>query len=782
MQSTAFFDRYPTRKWPEQVLEHEPAHGYFTRLADECAAQSARVFADSLCINGRNFQLQEILDLSLMYPVKNIDQLRETTPLLKGSSAYLYGEKFRRQRDWSMQYPRVCPACLAESRHYRNWWDLWIVGTCPFHRIPLIRGTGSDLLDWRYPGVGITQSGTLIRCDLSKRYSEYPITWENYVLGRIGVLPRFANSAIDQFDMALLSEVAEVLGRIGEAGWARRAPHRAKRDSDRRRLQLQIGFEALSNGIEGVRKCARRYFDSAPNDVIADGMDTYNRYGWCQCALECLSKVGLKSMIITAFDLELGSNLPLPKRRKYLLPSDEITHTLNDFAKKIGVTARKFRELVVKLQLVNAAQSRNQRYAITPAIAEKVKQAIAELLAVQEASQYLGTTENDLTIMREAGLVAPFIRWGQGAAWPNRYRRSELDGLLNSLREKMAPVGTTAGMLLGEYCAITGLAQGEVIVCAYRGRLQIVGWSDADPSVNGMVVAVTDEVQRALSRRLRPKRSTNENHMLQVDVAATLNLSFQAVEALLARGLLKRAAVNGQRLVAIDAESVRLFQSTYTTIGECARAVGKPVAEVVRSLADAGIHPLRGGGIGKKLFVERAAAERVLATHLTTKPADDSLPAALWDALRHGFSEVKSTIRVFADPNSYTAKLRAGNWMSAAEVELDPALRAVTLKIESSAKGSRRLYRSIRMKEEELKAVWPTAIWQCGEDGERLTVSEILFLDETAHSRLTEISEWVQRRMTAFHAALLDTQNPKLARKCASRKAKPMIGGLASTG
>ena len=100
----------PLPRWPPKAFKYEPAHGYFLRLAERNGAQSARVFADGVGLNGRNFDIAELLRFCQKFPIAGMEELIAATPSIEGSFIRVNGQTFRKATDWSARRPRVCDA------------------------------------------------------------------------------------------------------------------------------------------------------------------------------------------------------------------------------------------------------------------------------------------------------------------------------------------------------------------------------------------------------------------------------------------------------------------------------------------------------------------------------------------------------------------------------------------------------------------------------------------------------------------------------------------------
>lgn len=151
----------PVRRWPEAVLIEEPIYGWISRLAEVNYAFSTVTFLQSLGLGGIDWDYDELLGFAEGLPIQGISELAHFTPKKVDGGYEIAGERLP-SRQILKGARRVCPACLAESRHVRSWWDLVAVQACPDHDTLLVDGLPDDPLKWSEPVIGMTRAGVRI--------------------------------------------------------------------------------------------------------------------------------------------------------------------------------------------------------------------------------------------------------------------------------------------------------------------------------------------------------------------------------------------------------------------------------------------------------------------------------------------------------------------------------------------------------------------------------------------------------------------------------------------
>jgi hypothetical protein len=407
------------RRWPEEAFEYEPAHGFFVRLAQRNGAHSTRVFAELLGLNGRDFDLEDMLSFCRAFPARQIDRLAAATPTFEGTFVYLNGQKFRKLTDWSLAHPRVCGECLAESRHHRNWWDLCVIERCPIHDRPLQRGIESEKLAWWHPAIGVTPCGT----DLSIRQhgeSDVPrASWDAYVLGRMGVIPRFSVPSLDDCEMFDVIAAIELLGRAAVFGFATTARRRFRGIEEQRHVALKIGFAAFRNGTGGLEALIREYLASSNRSNKPEVNSPIRYFGWLYNAAKCLPRSPAKTEIAKAIsNIAFSAGLTTRGRpRQQCRPE-----TLKSAARRLGVSPRRLRSIARKCGLIGRCDA-GEYHALSDAALETLRAIVDDLIGVKEALRLTGFSNRRFKNFCNLTAVVPFLNEGTGNV---KYRRSEV--------------------------------------------------------------------------------------------------------------------------------------------------------------------------------------------------------------------------------------------------------------------------------------------------------------------------------------------------------------------
>ncbi len=411
--------------WPAQVLPDEPVHGFFQRLAAINGHVSCRTFAAFLGLNGRNYDFDELLTYCSVLPTRGAEELLTSTPKRSAGSVTLRGEVFNPSQ-WAFNTVRICPACVSESRHHRNWFDLAFVECCPFHDQLLIDGSAQEKLARWYPSVGVLpHSGQdLAGAAPAAGHQE---TLARYVLGRLGCAPRWGISYLDAYSCAEVIQMSELLGRMREFGWAERSSLKASWTAARRRW-TEVGFTIIRDGPSSMM--AELSLFTAGSSLKPSSTEVTfaisQFYGWLHrrvCELKGSSfGSDFRSMMTTHAEL-----CGVFSRKEKRTQGRAGTDTLNSLARKLGVTDKTARELMRKANLLRSTSHKGRPHSITIFDQLKIIGLWTDLVSRQEAEiiiYKLGLGE--LAGHEKAGRIERFIRVGGRTKAHDRFLRSSL--------------------------------------------------------------------------------------------------------------------------------------------------------------------------------------------------------------------------------------------------------------------------------------------------------------------------------------------------------------------
>lgn len=416
----------PLPNWPPKVFTDEPAHAVFRRIAEVNGQLSATAFAATVGLNGRNVRPGDFTEFCEQFPMAGIERLRQSTPEVDGNWVHIRGQTFRMSSDVSFRHPRICTGCVAEERYYRNWFDIWLIGRCPFHDCPLVRGTNGHLA-WWHPPLTTTPSGEELEVVAHTRLKDLPESWERYVLGRMGLAEPFGVPILDAAPLWQVGQAAEIVGWGAQNGWTAKAVKRPAKYSPERTAAIGVGFSILADGSSGI--------DSLLNDLARGRADidrfpktgihhVFGSFREAARQIDCglVNHILQERMQVVARDIGIISR----KNRPTVSPGDGDQLTLNEAAKMLGVSPKKLRNVGVRAKIIAPVPNKNYRYWISSAQFEELKSTLADLITRIESMRLLDMTAEQFdTFCKQAGLV-PLTRLPGGDGRREQFRRSTL--------------------------------------------------------------------------------------------------------------------------------------------------------------------------------------------------------------------------------------------------------------------------------------------------------------------------------------------------------------------
>ncbi|MRI57108.1 hypothetical protein D8770_24595 [Methylobacterium sp. DB1607] len=145
-------------RWTPEILADEPPHGVYLRLCDTNGIARAAMMHTLTGVRGSRVRAGlDLGDLARIAHCDVEDLRRSAYRRIRGEHVQIRGNTLRLRDDLFTQVRRVCPECLASSRHHRFWWDITFVETCPEH--------GRRLVSWCSCGGDLTwNDGLLTTC------------------------------------------------------------------------------------------------------------------------------------------------------------------------------------------------------------------------------------------------------------------------------------------------------------------------------------------------------------------------------------------------------------------------------------------------------------------------------------------------------------------------------------------------------------------------------------------------------------------------------------------
>jgi hypothetical protein len=682
-------DTPPLRRWPPNAFKFEPAHGYFVRLAARNSAHSVRVFADSVGLNGRDFDIRELLHFCRQFPITNMDELIASTPIIRGTTVKFNGQKVPR-RMWSLRQPRVCGACIGEARYYRNWWDLVVIGRCPIHDRPLVEGAYSSKLAWWYPAVGITPEGYDLAISGGQSSEAIRESWDAYVLGRMGVLSSFPVPFLDESEIYEVISVVELLGKAAMLGFRTKAPGRLA-DIDRHQA-LSVGFNAFRGGEDGLVGLIEKYARSRPCQLDSKngsaGLESF--LGWLVKAEKGIPPSTARKKVSEAMRLVAGGHGIGYKRGRgsasTLVPNERPT-ALKPLARTLDISHRRLRVIAKRLGLLRRKTSRGVYHSFGSEDISLIKSTLADLVCLKDARRMTGLSSKKFKQFCKAkGLVA-FAYAGTAQAL---FRRTEI--------EKCVSAPWDDG---------DGLVQSPSL---YRLRRA--------PAIQGLGLSVAGSI---------------------------LGVRPTVVSSLIADGYLKPVALSqvGADKAGVEEKGFLAFSTRYARASLYFDGNAQRSSRCIDQLRKLGVERIPLSFTGTS-FVERQEVRQLLG--LTFDPDDPrSCPAVnFWNAMRVWLNQVQSPTLVYPDYGANAAKLWSADFRSRALAILEPTTSRVHFDFHCDS-GSRR-GRLFRDQFERIRHEWPNAQIFDGDDSYR-AIDSRCGLTLTAKDNWPEFFRWIELRM-----------------------------------
>lgn len=510
--------------WPIEAHPFEPVHGLFARFAERNGQTSSAVFANHVGINWSHPNLSELLTFCSKYPVRQWERTIAATPTLEGKRLIINAQSINPHTDWSIYQPRVCEGCLHEAAYYRNWWDITAIHHCPIHDRPLVsRENGARLGLW-YSRVGVTPDGTNL-AKFAPRVGVSGHAWEQYVLGRMGVVETTLATLLDDIDLDHVIEATELLGTAVLGAIRDKVRQRPAGLSYERAAILSAGAPIALSGLDAVSDCIYKYVETRQRALKLAGKPASHpsifRGRLAKLAMQSGNPLFL--VIRREMDKAIDDLKIYARRVKGSAPlATRPSHVpLKQLASQLGIAKHQLRRLAVKLDLVAKERTHGAYIALSGNDAALLKKVHKRLVGRNEAVSGAGLSGGDFDRLCKIVGVIPFVRYGLGRPG-DQFCESDLEMLMQRLPD---------------YVQASGVQEQE----------------GADGECAKHKLARTFQT-RAISKR--PGLSYS-------DVATTLGVSPTAIKPLLEAGYLSLVIAAGSFRARVDVESVDAFRGKY---------------------------------------------------------------------------------------------------------------------------------------------------------------------------------------------------------------------------
>lgn len=680
----------------DEPREAEPAHGLLMRVLALNGQTRTASAAFQVDVNGRDLKPDQCLDLMLRHPMAGAGDLVRDTPVVTDRTVTLRGHAFRR-RDWSIEFRRFCPGCLAESAHHRNWWDLQFMITCPFHGVRLDGGR-PDARRVRWSQTDLAWSGGDMLVQPVARLGQPPRSFEAYVLGRLGLTNPFEVPLLDPLPLDVLPTAIQEIGRLAVGGWRERRPRtgRGKGGLDAAGITAS-GFRMLAGGELEIHAFLRGIMADCPvpYDDPRGEIGITRMFGWAYFKFGQADNALLNRIAGWMVDIAIEDGRV--RRRSRTLRGREHALgrlTLKEAGRELGVSRKSITALVERTLPGFDRERIGARVHLSEEDIATVREAMRTALDRKALAQMLSLRPGDIRGIEEAGLIARCEGIG-GRARGTRFLLEDARRLI----DHVAAVDTVkvggSGVMVGfrTYAKLKGMSRSDLAAAVLDGSVRLAGRSQPDGGFEGLAFEVATE-------RLARARLGGRAHAYRArvglslgDAALRLRTWHPTVTELIRTGYLREHAADrtGTGTRRVDERSLAAFEEAFVAAKDLAEALGCRPFGVTRRLRRHGIRPILKEGRPEDftVYVRRSEVEERLG--LRTAPCGGSRPDPFWEDARNAVLATCPAMQLGAGaPRPETVV-----WNSKRSARVAVAVREGILSLAMDcAAGSRRLERA----------------------------------------------------------------------------------------
>lgn len=589
-------DIVPVRAWPEEIKEFEPVYGWFQRLAAYNSALSTASLCYSLGLEGKHFHTASLLDIASQIPT-DYRSLEQNTPV-PTDFGYLLRGHYLPPRFINKGVRRVCPACLGESRHYRVWWDIAVMDSCPLHDSQLIYGLPGDPVDWRKVEVGMTQAGVLL--DNNHAISKPASELDKYVLGLL------ADNLPAEYETRRQDELSAVLAASVTISRLHAYEEQYRHTPQEISRHAKAGFGVLNLGFQAVVEHIR----SAP--WIASSESDGSQDAKIRQARQIISAVGpsrLRDLLVEAYaqvraDLGLVSEAgPL---RSHACKQTRLLET--DLAKDLGLTRRQIRKVASKAGVDIDRRKKKHAVLLTKEDAQLIRQALGCAIPADKVADGLGCSESELDQLVSAGSIkVGFRKEGR------RYFFGDDTEVVTKLDPSPPDKLRNEKITLREFASRRGYSLSYALTCLRAGRsVGLVSTDPGKPFFDGVMVARF----KTKHARRRPKAARS---MTKAKAKALIGARGQTLEQLQGLGLIRsRAGAQGQEMVCCA--SVQQFRRRYARASLYGKALDVDPRAALKRLSTFDVLPINEWSKRIVSFVDKEEVFAATGIELDSRP------------------------------------------------------------------------------------------------------------------------------------------------------------------
>lgn len=527
---------------------------------------------------------------------------------------------------------RLCPGCLAESKHHRFWWDIRSISTCPRHGLKLVDRcdcAADARLGWR--------SGGLLHCSRCGSRGLRPaavpadpmvLRTDSYLLSRLGAGD---TDPVPVLDALRLKDVCLTLERVGSAsrGYSREWQSAASAGVSLESVQA-LGFQILADG--GLDDVLTRIYDGF---IAAGGRPEQgfsSCYGWFYQWFNHKRGVKFSPILAQAFLHHGAARFPIvpksglgtlsaPKRKKL---------SLKAAAAVCGASLWTMRNIGIALGVTRVEKKSGSQISFPVEVVEGLAADLKRACSLLEAKRKLGIGGKVLHQLVQERLLVPALAGGGKHRHIYIFRQDDIEALLRKLAEGGKLVAKPSAHLT----AIAHFGRGRsttVADCIRRVLDREIDVVERVPGAIGLRALYVDQ-QKVVEVAAR----SSDGKGVTLDAAARkMRLNRRGMRRAIALGLLpgvKRGATRIPDRVVSD------FAEKYIMLSEVRLHLGGRFAELKKLMRRMGFGPdpqlarcLHVGFARNEVetFLAGVAAGRISLALPETKTAHQVLVAAV---------------------------------------------------------------------------------------------------------------------------------------------------------
>lgn len=560
-------------RWAEPYPD-EPPHGFMMRVAELHKQPSATKFAQHIGFEAVTevTTCMAALDASVLAMPRHLEALSRWVPgaaeeTATGGAWRVFAGQTVRRDDWSVATRRFCPACLAEDKYHRAWFDLTFMDVCPFH--------GDDIGDQapdgntvRFAVSSIDQSFT--GCRLTRegpRLTGVVRSLEAYTLARLGLYGHWPAPLLDGLHLGEAVALCELVGTacLGGHRWTRPGPEELGASMGAIRA---AGFEILDGGREAVVAAFRAVGDRAPTGTYG----ARKLFGWVYDHFHILgdwSSPVRELLMQAAYELGRAGTRRMAEWRG---TGDYVT--LSMISRHHDVHRTSIQAIAQAFGCLEGGDAKGSPFRIPAAHLPGVVAAFDWALKRPAAADALGVDSDVMNYLVRHGHVSGSWR-GLDGDTAERFHFGDLLAFVESLPcTRIAEDDPVLGLDPAPVPLASALTRlrhtvPDLVGKILTGDVELVSTTDSPGSLGDLLIPPQGGVHRSAltplfaTWALRVSKAP-PSAMSSREACTILNISAETVAVLIDRGYLSRIpGKDAGTSVSVDRSSVERFRSSY---------------------------------------------------------------------------------------------------------------------------------------------------------------------------------------------------------------------------